>query len=149
MRTAILVLFALFVLASCKKADEKDCRETCLAYVGETPGAQTYGRRAGSAQEGNTFKACIKVCMEKGAPAVLGFATNRATRPLCEESCRHFNLLKREAGEQATEVGMIFGTSFGSHNMCVQSCLGGATKETIRCILESTEPRGAQLCVVR
>ncbi len=153
MRTTILTLLALSaflsVFASCKEKNEDGCRETCLAYVGETPGARNYGRRAGSTQEGHTMDACVKVCMEKGATAVLGFATNRATRPQCDQACRKFNTLKKNAGEQATADGMIFGMSSGSHSNCVQSCLGGATKDTITCIMRAQTPRAAQLCVVR
>ncbi len=153
MRMALLTVLALSALlslfSSCDKGNEQGCRETCLAYVGETPGAKNYGRRAGSAQEGSTMEACVKVCMDKGATAVLGYATNRATRPMCDMACRKFNILKKNAGEQATTEGMIFGTSSGSHRACVQSCLGGATKDTIQCILRSQNPRTAQHCVGR
>jgi hypothetical protein len=153
MRMTFLTILALIALSSlissCKNGNEKGCRETCLAYVGETPGATNYRGRAGSSQEGSTMEACVKVCMDKGATAVLGYATNRATRPMCDKACRKFNVLKKNAGEQATTEGMIFGTSSGSHRACVQSCLGGATKDTIQCILSSQTPRAAQLCVVR
>lgn len=141
-----LALTVLSSLPSCKGVyDEDKCRENCERAVGTTD-SRSYRGRANSVQQGHTMERCMGICMEDGYIAVAGFMTNKPTRPMCEKACRHHNQLKKNAGEQADEVGMVFGTSAGGHRQCVQSCLG-ARKEAIQCIMNATTPRQSQLCV--